>query len=278
MAEALETKLAEKSDGPTHRQNYSMDSNRSRTDVHMFQDVPAPSPTAFLEMLSTAASAQAAGTISAPAFRSGASESAMMTGVPSWNSPQDARDIGQHSSGLTPYLSYTDPQQNAGPNDSVERQGTESSTGSFASRHPAQQSMKQTASGLNPEAPPTAYAILSPNNVFNFSPGPSGPNTSSSGPGSSNWPPPPDHHGQIQPSTLIEGPWRAVETLDTVFAAGANKDMSATSAAAYSQPIDLDMDAGLLPVDEAMQQQLLLDLFWPGWPINLPEPHIVLEL
>jgi hypothetical protein len=35
---------------------------------------------------------------------------------------------------------------------------------------------------------------------------------------------------------------------------------------------------GLPPMDEAAQQQLLMDLFWPGWPPSLPEPHVVNDL
>lgn len=31
-------------------------------------------------------------------------------------------------------------------------------------------------------------------------------------------------------------------------------------------------------MDEATQQRLLMDLFWPGWPPNLPEPNIVNDL
>ena len=31
-------------------------------------------------------------------------------------------------------------------------------------------------------------------------------------------------------------------------------------------------------LDETLQQQILMDLFWPGWPPNLPEPNIVNDL
>jgi hypothetical protein len=31
-------------------------------------------------------------------------------------------------------------------------------------------------------------------------------------------------------------------------------------------------------MDEVLQQKILMDLFWPGWPPNLPEPNIVNDL
>lgn len=31
-------------------------------------------------------------------------------------------------------------------------------------------------------------------------------------------------------------------------------------------------------LDETIQQQILMDLFWPGWPPNMPEPTVVNDL
>jgi hypothetical protein len=76
--------------------------------------------------------------------------------------------------------------------------------------------------------------------------------------------------GRLEPSTRTEGPWRGVETVTSVLGQQTNAmpDIQATS-----QPVDSNAE-----FNEAMQQQLLLDLFWPGWPQHLPEPNIVNDL
>jgi hypothetical protein len=84
--------------------------------------------------------------------------------------------------------------------------------------------------------------------------------------------------GRLTPSKRLDGPWRGVETVDSVFAAS-------MQAAGVHEINAQGMDFGtvngvdgLLSVDEVIQQQLLMDLFWPGWPASLPEPHIVNDL
>jgi hypothetical protein len=85
-----------------------------------------------------------------------------------------------------------------------------------------------------------------------------------------NWNPPLGPDGNLQPSTRMDGPWRGVETVGTTYG---------------QQTIDISMqDTAQMPeqnaadLNEAIQQQLLLDLFWPGWPQFLPEPNIVNDL
>ena len=111
---------------------------------------------------------------------------------------------------------------------------------------------------------------LSPSGVFNFSPAPSGPNAPN---GASAWPqnwPPPFDANNIQPSSKTEGPWRNVDTMNSMYPEAAQ--------AAQPQNPAVDPNQAFFGGDEALQQQLLLDLFWPGWPPYLPEPHIVNDL
>lgn len=294
-AEALEAQIAKsndtppsQSDVPTRQSNlpppnrnwsagarYGEESGSKRSEQSA---ISAPSPTAFLEMLSSAASAQVPEPSSVPGLRNGASSSAMMTGTPLWSSQNDSsRNDGQQSSGLTPFLTFADSQaidDAAAQKPSRDRQSTDPSSASSASRRASLNN--PSPFGVNHISSPTGPTVLSPNNVFNFSPGPSG----TIAPGQNiNWAPPPGPDGKPQPSTRTEGPWRSVETVNTVF-----QSMDNGPAPPYEdtskndQSTDIDMDPGFPPVDEAMQQQLLMDLFWPGWPINLPEPHIVNEL
>lgn len=231
------------------------------------------SPTAFLEMLSSAASAQAQDVSAVPGLRNGASENTMMAG-PSAFTP---------GSGLTPYLG--DDWQNAG-NEGVlpegQAPGISAPAGNNESQHACQ--------GIdNPSLDTTIGTTacggfaLSPSGVFNFSPGPSGPNvpgpTMSNG-ASASWfvsheqPPMSD---QLEPSTRVNGPWRGVET-DSSIAAAASTQAGNVNSSILGQNMDLDgIDIGL-EVDDAIQQQLFMDLFWPGWPPNLPEPNIVHDL
>ncbi len=228
-------------------------------------------------MLSSAASAQMPEANVVPGLRNGALSSAMMTGAPSWAANSDnAKDNGQQSTGLTPFLSFSDSQaidNAAAQKQAQERQPTEMSNGSGTSRRTSQYS-----TGVTSDSCPAGPSVLSPNNFFNFSPGPSGP--TAPGPTQNlNWAPPPGPDGQIQPSTRTEGPWRAVETVDTVLQGIGNPPVDEGGGdTSLGQSTDVDMDPGFPPVDEAIQQQLLMDLFWPGWPPNLPEPHIVNEL
>ena len=222
-----------------------------------------------------------------PGLRSGASSSAMMTGAPSWATSSDNfKDSGQQSTGLTPFLSYVDPQaiDNAAaqrrPN---ERQMIEDSNQTNTSRRTSQQSTNYSSNALNKHLSPIGPSVLSPNVVFNFSPGPTGPSTPGVNRDNVNWAPPPGLDGKPQPTERTEGPWRSVETVDTVFQGITNGPAPASKGdaaglASFEQSADADTDPGFPPVDEMMQQQLLMELFWPGWPPNLPEPHIVNEL
>jgi len=142
-------------------------------------------------------------------------------------------------------------------------------------------------------------SILSPRNIFNFSPGPMG---DSMDPLKANniWAAANDTDGPnstfgLQPSTRTEGPWRGVETVENIFVSSGEKfDKDGIS---LEQPpmynpfpvtgadqmdganIDIGNTAtGEYVMDETLQQKILMDLFWPGWPPNLPEPNIVNDL
>lgn len=100
----------------------------------------------------------------------------------------------------------------------------------------------------------------------------------------------------LQPSTRTEGPWRGVETADTVFAnTGLKYDKDGVSIEqppmynSIPMPTGPGEQAGMgnnganggaaeFVMDEVLQQKILMDLFWPGWPPNLPEPNIVNDL
>ncbi|WWD15819.1 hypothetical protein CI109_100243 [Kwoniella shandongensis] len=108
--------------------------------------------------------------------------------------------------------------------------------------------------------------MLSPNGVFNFSPG-----------------------------ETFSAPWPPIDVGDTTFAASATLNaswqmggntaplttgMKKPDSIGVDDPMetDINLDGLQAGLDAAMQQQLLMDLFWPGWPPNLPEPNVVNDL
>lgn len=140
--------------------------------------------------------------------------------------------------------------------------------------------------------PSTGPSILSPYHVFDLSPNPGGNgNMDQNAKGNDIWAAINTSHPGLQPSTRVEGPWRGIETAETIFAGtGAKIDADGVpleQTPMYPQQVDvngfindptniLGVDGYLM--DEATQQRLLLDLFWPGWPPSLPEPNIVNDL
>ena len=142
-------------------------------------------------------------------------------------------------------------------------------------------------------------SILSPNNIFNFSPGPMGdpmdPTKANTMWAAANDTVGPNSTFGLQPSTRTEGPWRGVETAENIFgSSGAKFDKDGIS---MEQPpmynpfpttginqmdgVDINIGntaTGEYVMDETLQQKILMDLFWPGWPPNLPEPNIVNDL
>lgn len=87
-----------------------------------------------------------------------------------------------------------------------------------------------------------------------------------------------------RPNTRTEGPWRDVETVNSVFGAAGPNIKDETGQPPVYDPIpnigNIDPAAGSAEfvMDEVLQQKILMDLFWPGWPPNLPEPNIVNDL
>jgi hypothetical protein len=142
-------------------------------------------------------------------------------------------------------------------------------------------------------------SILSPNNIFNFSPGPMGdpmdPVKANNIWAAANDTVGPNSTFGLQPSTRTEGPWRGVETVENIFgSSGAKLDKDGISleqppmynqfpATGINQMDGVDINIGNTAtgeyvMDETLQQKILMDLFWPGWPPNLPEPNIVNDL
>ncbi|KAK4687222.1 hypothetical protein P7C73_g2894, partial [Tremellales sp. Uapishka_1] len=176
------------------------------------QETTVPSPTAFLDMLSSAASSQLPHPPPVPGFRTSGSESTMLPSFsqPNWSNPSDmslpdTSSSGTASgsgsgSGFTPFLAFSDSPK------PVERTVSNSTSGEDSSHR---QSFSTSGTGLSPYAGNSGMSpsnILSPNGIFNFSPGPT------------NWIPTPNATGHIEPSTLTEGPWRAIETTTTLLA------------------------------------------------------------
>jgi len=220
--------------------------------------VTAPSPTAFLEMLSSAASAQSfSAEPTIPGLRAGAAENAMMSST--WAATPDAMNV---SSGLTPFLSFTDNQEAQPASEMRPEPDRHDTNGTTTDSIP--DSRRSSAANGSTLVTPSSAADIDYSKSYEFKAGmqdASGENL--------NWPPVSIGPG-LQPSTRTEGPWRGVETVSSVFGQQANAmpDIQATS-----QPVDSNAE-----FNEAMQQQLLLDLFWPGWPQHLPEPNIVNDL
>jgi hypothetical protein len=72
------------------------------------------------------------------------------------------------------------------------------------------------------------------------------------------------------------GTWRQVDTTKNTFGQSGAKLPEVTPAPIQiSDLIDENNGSG---IDAETQQQILLDLFWPGWPPQVPQPHILHEL
>ncbi|WVO12766.1 hypothetical protein L204_100374 [Cryptococcus depauperatus] len=144
--------------------------------------------------------------------------------------------------------------------------------------------------------------ILSPSELFNFSPA----DTTNQW---SNLPcdQPPDHSLDLMDAKVEphKQDWRGVEGFETIdvsafmaqthstashitnicrsggnVAAAATKSSTEARVPTSDIPIEMetDMDGLQAGLDAVMQQQLLMDIFWPGWPAKLPEPNVVHEL
>ncbi|GMK55398.1 hypothetical protein CspeluHIS016_0204540 [Cutaneotrichosporon spelunceum] len=102
--------------------------------------------------------------------------------------------------------------------------------------------------------------------AFNFTPAPTGPATL-------NWSGdvdmgPPSQEQTWSVNNLANGLSGAVQASSSTQPAAANVE-------ARDGMVDLD---GLNGSDSSLDPQILVDLFWPGWPRNLPEPSVTLSL
>ncbi|WWC69552.1 uncharacterized protein I206_103494 [Kwoniella pini CBS 10737] len=261
--EQLQAQLASAPLGQTatQAQNIPQPNRALSNAAQPLQDtLSADSPTAFLEMLSSAASSQATGSFSNKPDRSNTSDG------PFWGG------IGR----LVDLDARFKPMFQFGNND---QQGNLSSLNnpSPGNQSQSQESRRSSSQNLTPGSntgeSSQGPAILSPGGVFNFSPG----DTTSTN-FMSNWPPPESITGIVEPGTKDDGPWKVVESIETVFAAGANPSSQPNFGGDTNMDTEINLDGLQAGLDAAMQQQLLMDLFWPGWPINLPEPNVVNDL
>lgn len=224
---------------------------QDQTWLNKGQGVTAESPTAFLEMLSTAASAQAgssanglsnsnAGSNNNAGMKEGVAEDIMMSTAYVATPNQ--------STGLTPFLSFAENEAYAPPQ--PERQSTQSSFSSESNQPTAQASADSVTS---------AWASGSCLSINSMRLGPAkASNEMSIGPGG------------LEPSTRTTGPWRGVETIESTL----------VNLQASMQQVDagVNINGEMLTADEDVQNQIFMDIFWPGWHQHLPEPHIVNEL
>lgn len=237
----------------------------------------APSPTAFLDMLSAAAAAKPPQHSEANSFpysmanglRDGASEATMMTGATGVVWPGGtSRDTITTSIGFTPLFSFGDSDIAAPPQQQREAGITELLDSKASSDRPtpglhigSSGSSAGHSTGLTPFTVPdqSPAPALSPSGVFNFTPGPSGPTAASP-----------------RDALPFRGPlWRGVDTVESVLNVANGFADTSRSAEIGNPPEPFQSMDDLPQLDDATQQQLLLDLFWPGWPVHLPEPHIV---
>jgi hypothetical protein len=232
-------------------------------------------------MLSSAATSQFENPISANGLRSGAQEDAMMSNIlaPSpgaWiNELDPAKDKSLNG------IFFESPQKEM---PSISHQN---SIGSGSNSRPSTQSgSSQSPFNFNSAPSPAGPSVLSPNGIFNFSPGLTGPIA---------WPPASSFtDGKMNAAMSNDGPWRRIETIQTVFEGSNVTDQDRVAAAElkgglgqpdgmapmiFDHPINFDnVEANPFQIDDDVQQQLFMDLFWPGWPANLPEPPVVNEL
>jgi hypothetical protein len=113
-----------------------------------------------------------------------------------------------------------------------------------------------------------APSMLSPAGVFNFSPAPTGPTTL-------NWSGdvdmgPPSQEQTWNVNNLSNG-------LSDATRASSSSGLKSANVEQLDDMVDLDGLNGANN-DPSLDPQVLVDLFWPGWPRNLPEPSVTTSL
>lgn len=221
-------------------------------------------------------------------LRAGVTGAAMMNGATgTFVAPAPATSPNYHT-GFTPSFSFDDLQQVPDiprpPSQPVWAQTQSDYTSGNVGMPPPSHPNSTTSSG------PSEPIALTPSGVFNFSPGPPEPVTYPSMPI-------PDRQGMPPPSTTsYPGPWLGQVKLPSVDEASPlHVKFQFMRPAPEAAQLPLPSSSGSTmpglgapqaipaplispPFEEDMQQQMLMDLFWPGWPPGLPEPHVVNEL
>lgn len=234
----------------------------------------AESPTAFLEMLSSAATSTQ--------HMPDGSGSNMFAGLtPMWTSADRTE-----TTGLTPFLPMPEPDFEASAS---------------------------TPSGGGRYHRPSDTPMLSPNNIFNFSPAPTGPGVQAPSGSGSDTPAtysmssvlniaqqmggltgvsslggahvptmPPGSTNNMGPP-LSEDIRINLQNAATSLANGgggdANMEHNSTTSKNKSQSSSFDSDPiSAMAADGVLDSRMFMDLFWPGWPPNLPDPNVVQQL
>lgn len=131
----------------------------------------------------------------------------------------------------------------------------------------------ESSSGVN---------ILSPGEIFNFSPADISndawkgavPDTNDQNK-SQNWQSfnPNDLSSSVDP-LKGQAQWQSLESVSATFTTTVDGNVGRD----LQMETEINMDGLEAGLDAAMQQQILMDLFWPGWPAKLPEPNVVNDL
>ncbi|WVQ71532.1 hypothetical protein IAR50_001071 [Cryptococcus sp. DSM 104548] len=205
------------------------------------QDQSAPSPNTFLDMFTTVTSQ------SQPAAVPHAASNTLWSNSAPLDTGNGLADLGpslDFSLGPSPPNQSGSSHQSTGQNDTPNLTSGESSSGQNALspgdlfNFPSPDASARTAAATDPFMNTAAYTEQ-PKNLWHGKE--SGANVSAS----------------FMASSHTSGP-------------GGTTDVSMGG--------EINMDGLQASLDAAMQQQLLMDMFWPGWPAKLPEPNIVNEL
>ncbi|ODN84683.1 hypothetical protein L202_00579 [Cryptococcus amylolentus CBS 6039] len=213
------------------------------------QDQSAPSPNTFLDMFTTGPAAQHAADSQTTSNTMWSNSASLDSG----NLAQTAAGLANIGQSLVFPLGPSPPNQ-TGSHGSSGRDDTPNLT--------------ESSSGQN---------TLSPGDLFNF---PSPDTTSAArthAPGELPYP----FSNPVAFDSDVKDSWQGLPSGpgdSASFTASSNTNNGHTAAADVSMGGEINLDGLQASLDAAMQQQILMDMFWPGWPAKLPEPNIVNEL
>lgn len=225
----------------------------------LFQNAAAPSPNTFINLFTS--------NPSQPTSNSRAD--------PMWGNSDPLEQIqSQHTHLVNLGSSSTNVSHCNGP--------SPANQGSDTSRRSSSLHNNTSTPNLTSGESSSGANILSPGEIFNFSPADIS-NDAWNGAvpdindqnKSQNWQSfnPNDLSSTVDP-LKGQAQWRGLESVSATFATTMNGNVGAD----LQMETEISMDGLEAGLDAAMQQQILMDLFWPGWPAKLPEPNVVNDL